>query len=59
VNRYGRGDPPAFAFFEIVPTLAFFMPDTIMGLRPVDREVFMWLLYLALACAMPPSPSRH
>ena len=51
VDCYGRGDPLVFAFFETIPTLAFFVPDAITGLRPIGHEVLLWSFYLALACS--------
>jgi len=51
VDRFGREDPIAFAFFEVAPTIAFIVPDAISGMPSISQEILLWSLYLALACS--------
>ena len=51
VDRYSRADPGVFAFFEILPSLAFLLPDLALGgWRELGPSSLAVLAYLGFFC---------
>ncbi len=53
VDRYSRGNPLIFVFFEMLPALAFIVPDIVSaGDLVVSSTSLLMVVYLALACSV-------
>ena len=50
VDRYSQADPGVFTFFEMLPCVAFLLPDLALGWQPVELHVLGLLAYLAFFC---------
>ena len=51
VDKYSRADAGVFAFFEILPSLAFFLPDLVLGgWRTIGPRALAVLAYLGFFC---------
>ena len=52
VDKYSRSDPMQFTFFEMVPSLAFIVPDAYSGgITPPDKATLLYIAYLGLVCS--------
>ena len=52
VSRYCRGDPLTFTFFEMLPAIAFIVPDVVTGsVGPFKPEYVLMIAYLGLICS--------
>ncbi len=53
VDAYGEGDPLVFTFFEILPALAYSIPDFLdNGFEQITHGTLIILVYLAVFCSV-------
>lgn len=51
VDRYSGVDPLVFTFFEMVPAVAFIIPDMVDGIDFINTNTLLIITYLALVCS--------
>lgn len=51
VDKYSGVDPLIFTFFEMVPAVAFIIPDMVDGIDFISTNTLLIITYLALVCS--------